>query len=142
MGAVASGGAWVLNEDVLSEVGVDRNVVETTLAAQQVEIERRDHLFRGDRPALAVSGKTVIVVDDGLATGATMRAGLAALRRLRPIRIVAAVPVAARESAELVRHDCDAFVCLAYPEPFYGVGMWYADFPQLDDNVVRALLGG
>jgi len=140
MGAAASGGAWVLNDDVLAQLGISPDVVEATLATQQREIERRDQLFRGTRPPLAVAGKTVVVVDDGLATGATMRAGLAALRRLRPQRLVAAVPVAARESADHVRADCDTLVCLAMPEPFFGVGMWYADFPQLDDDAVRALL--
>lgn len=140
MGAVASGGAAVINEDVLSELRIPRAVVDEALREQQLEIERRDRLFRGNRAPTAVAGKTVVLVDDGLATGATMRAGVAALRQLEPSRIVAAVPVAARESAELVRHDVDAFTCLALPEPFYGVGRWYDNFPQLTDDDVRAIL--
>ena len=142
MGAAASGGAWVVNEDVLAQLGIGRDVVEAALAREQDEIARRDRLFRGDRLPLPIAGKTVVVVDDGLATGATLRAGIAALRRLRPGRVVAAVPVAARESAELVERECDTFVVLAKPEPFHGVGMWYDRFPQLDDDAVRALLGG
>lgn len=142
MGAAASGGAWVLNEDVLAQLGIGRDVVEATLAHEQEEIARRDRLYRGDRLPLPVAGKTVVVVDDGIATGATLRAGIAALRRLRPGRIVAAVPVAARESADLVARECDTFIVLAKPEPFGGVGMWYDRFPQLDDDAVRALLGG
>jgi predicted phosphoribosyltransferase len=141
MGAAASGGAWVLNDDVLMQLGIGRDVVDATLAQAQAEIARRDRAFRGDRLPIVVGGKTVVIVDDGLATGATMRAGIAALRRLRPARIVAAVPVAARESAELVEKESDAFIVLAKPEPFHGVGMWYGAFPQLDDAAVRALLG-
>jgi putative phosphoribosyl transferase len=140
MGALASGGAVVINAGVLAELDIPPAVVDAAIAEQRAEIERRDALFRGSRTAVPIAGATVVLVDDGLATGATMRAAAIALRRLAPARILAAVPVAARESADLVRRDVDALVCLAQPEPFYGVGRWYRRFPQLTDDDVRTIL--
>lgn len=140
MGAIAMGGVRVLNEDVIEALGIPESVVDTVAAAETREIERRDRLYRGDRPPPAVHGKTVIVVDDGLATGATMRAAIAALRAQDPARIVVAVPTAARETCDELRRGADEVMCLTTPSPFYAVGAWYADFSATEDDEVRDLL--
>lgn len=141
MGAIASGGVRVLNEEVLSYLRVPANVVDAVTAREERELRRREEDYRGDRPPLDVTSKVVILVDDGLATGSTMRAAYASLRKLGPAKIVVAVPVAARETCEEFRRDVDELVCLRTPEPFQAVGLWYDDFSQTSDEEVRHLLG-
>ena len=140
MGAIASGGVCVMNDDVVRALRIPERVIESVTARERQELERRERAYRGRRPAPDVEGRTVILVDDGLATGSTMRAAVAALRRLGPGRIVVAVPTAARSTCEEFRHLADECVCDITPEPFYAVGLWYADFSQTTDEEVRALL--
>ena len=140
MGAIASGGVRVLNDDVVQHLHVPESVIDAVAREEQQELERRAREYRGDRPAPDVRGKTVILVDDGLATGSTMRAAAAALRRQQPARLVVAVPVAAQQTCEELRGEVDEVVCALTPEPFYAVGVWYEDFSQTTDNEVRALL--
>src|SRR5687767_4928019 len=135
MGAIASGGVRVMNEEVLNYLPrlSDRDI-DAVSAREQVELERREKSYRGNRPPLDVSGRTVIVVDDGLATGSTMRAAVRALRRMNPRAIVVAVPVAARSTCNEFRSEVDEIVCLRTPEPFNAVGLWYEDFTQTTDE--------
>jgi predicted phosphoribosyltransferase len=140
MGAIASGGVRVLNQDVVRGLGIPDEVIDRVAAAEQRELERREQLYRGERPPADSSGKTVILIDDGLATGSTMRAAVAALRRLGPARIVVAVPIAAAHTCAEFREDVDQIVCSVTPEPFYAVGLWYQDFSQTTDEEVRDLL--
>jgi len=139
VGAVARG-VQVLNDGVVEALGLDAAVIERAAAAEQRELTRRERLYRGDRRPVDVEGRTVILVDDGLATGATMRAGALALRAKHPRRLVLAVPVAAAQTCELLRADADELVCASTPEPFVAVGAWYDDFSQTTDDEVRALL--
>jgi predicted phosphoribosyltransferase len=140
MGAIASGGARVLNHEVLNYVAVSEKVIESVTAREQLELERRERAFRGNKPPLDVKGKTVIVVDDGLATGSTMRAAVGALRQMEPRAIVVAVPVASSSACEDLRSEADDVVCLSTPEPFQAVGLWYDDFDQTTDQEVHNLL--
>lgn len=140
MGAVASGGVRVLNESVLAELGIGATAVDNIADRELVELARRERAYRGDHAVPDVAGKTVIIVDDGLATGTTMQAALAALRKLAPARIVVAVPVAPADVCERLRRQADDVVCAANPEPFLAVGLWYADFTQTTDDEVRALV--
>jgi predicted phosphoribosyltransferase len=140
MGAVASGGARVLNPDVVGVLGIPEHVVDEVAAQELREIERRERAYRGERPLPAVAGRTVILVDDGLATGATMRAAAAALRQLDPRETVVAVPVGAAETVDALRAEVDRVVCPLVPRPFRAVGLWYHDFAQVADEDVRALL--
>jgi predicted phosphoribosyltransferase len=140
MGAIGSGGVRVLNESVVRPLGIPERVIDRVAAQEQRELERREQLFRGDRPAPDLKGRTVILVDDGLATGATMRAAVEALRRLAPARIVVAVPVGAPETCEEFRPEVDEVVCAFTPEYFEAVGRWYEKFEQTTDDEVRALL--
>jgi predicted phosphoribosyltransferase len=140
MGAIATGGVRVLVPEVIQETGVPEAVVDRVTAHEQRELERRERAFRGDRPTIDVRGRTVILVDDGLATGATMRAAIAALRQQAPERVVVAVPTAAPATCESMRAEVDEVVCAITPEPFYAVGLWYDDFAQTTDDEVRALL--
>jgi predicted phosphoribosyltransferase len=140
MGAVASGGVIVLNEQVVRALGIPSRAIESVAEREQRELERREHVYRGDRPPPNVRGRTVILVDDGLATGGTMLAAVRALRQEQPARIVVAVPIAARETCDLLRQEADKVVCAATPEPFHAVGVWYQDFTQTSDNEVRELL--
>jgi predicted phosphoribosyltransferase len=140
MGAIASGGAWVLNRDVLRMLNIPDRWMEAVVAEERQELERRERAYRDDLPAPDVSGRTVILVDDGIATGSTMLAAVASLRKLGPAQIIVAVPVAASSTIEeLVRHVDDC-VCLFEPDPFYAVGVWYADFSATTDDEVRDLL--
>lgn len=141
MGAIASGGGVSLNDEVIAMAGVTARQFDRVRASEQKELERRERLFRGGRAPIAVKGRTVIVVDDGLATGATMRAALAALRTLLPARLVVAVPVAPEDAAERVAGICDEFVCVETPYDFAAVGQVYQDFRQTSDDEVRELLG-
>ncbi len=139
VGAIARG-VQVLNHGVVEALGLDAAAIERAVAAEQEELTRRERLYRGDRRPVDVEGRTVILVDDGLATGATMRAGALALRAQHPRRLVLAVPVAAAQTCELLRADADELVCASTPEPFVAVGAWYDDFSQTNDDEVRALL--
>jgi predicted phosphoribosyltransferase len=140
MGALASGGVRVLNDEVVHDLGIPEAVIDAVTAQAQQELERRERLYRGERPPPDARGRTVILVDDGLATGSTMRAAVAALRRLGPARIIVAVPVGAAETCAALREEADAVLCQQTPEPFYAVGAWYQDFTQTTDEEVRDLL--
>lgn len=141
MGAVASGGVRVLNEEVLAAFG-DRAsaVIEEVTARERQELLRREQRYRGQSPFPELAGKTVVLVDDGLATGATMRAAARSVRARRPAKLIIAVPVAAESSCEEMRAEADEVFCAATPEPFFGVGQFYKDFRQISDEEVRALL--
>ncbi|GAB4249874.1 MAG: phosphoribosyltransferase [Thermoleophilia bacterium] len=140
MGAVASGGTRVLNQEVLSYVRVPREEIELATRRELEEVERREKLYRGDRPPPKIEGRTVILVDDGLATGSTMRAAVHALRGLGPQAVVVAVPTAAPQTCAEVGREVDEVICVMTPEPFYAVGAWYQDFAQTSDEEVRRML--
>jgi predicted phosphoribosyltransferase len=140
MGAIASGGIRVISEDVVRALGISDRAIATIAAHEEHELKRRERAYRGDRPPPQVQGKTVILVDDGLATGSTMRAAVAALKAQQPERLVVAVPVAAPETCEALRKEVDEVVCALAPEPFLAVGQWYQDFSQITDDEVRELL--
>jgi putative phosphoribosyl transferase len=140
MGAIASGGVRVLNPEAMSWSDLSELIIDEVAKREQKELERREHLYRGDRPPLDISGRTAILVDDGLATGATMRAAAIALRRKKPLKIVVAVPVAPPETCEAFRNEVEEVICAITPEPFIAVGAWYSDFPQTSDEEVRQLL--
>ena len=140
LGALASGGVRVLNEGLVRELAIPEGVIDAIAAAEARELARREAAYRDDRPPPAIGGRTVILTDDGLATGATMRAAVAALRRQGPAAIVVAVPVAAPATCEAFRAIVEEVVCLVLPEPFEAVGYWYADFSQTTDEEVRDLL--
>ena len=141
MGAIASGGVRVLNHDVLSYIRIPDEEIDRVAANELRELERRERLYRGARPPLEVRDLIVIVVDDGLATGSTMRAAVKALRQKGPKQIVVAAPVGARETCDSFKDEVDVVcVCALTPEPFQAVGLWYADFEQTTDDEVRSLL--
>ncbi len=140
MGAIASGGAVVLNEDVLRYLGDRMASLEAVKSRELAEVQRRERSYRGDRPPLAVAGRTAILVDDGLATGATMEAAVRALRALDAKRIVVAVPVSSVEARDRIAALADEVVCLEAPLFFSAVGQWYRNFDQTSDEEVRALL--
>ena len=140
LGAIASGGTIVLNDDIVRLVGIDDAQLRSIVDAQRAEVEARDHLYRGTRPPLDLSGKTVLLVDDGLATGATMRAAVAAVRRRSAASVVVAVPVAAVEAVAALRAEADRVEALSTPPDFVAVGLWYRDFQQVSDDEVRRLL--
>jgi putative phosphoribosyl transferase len=140
MGAIASGNVIVRNSEVVDRLGIPDRVIAEVAAREQQELERRELAYRDDRSAPDVRGKTVILVDDGLATGATMRAAAAALREHDPDQIVVAVPTAAPETCDDLRDEVDEIICAITPEPFYAVGLWYDDFSQTTDDEVRELL--
>lgn len=140
MGAIASGHVTVINEPVVRSLGISPQVIQEAAEREQAELDRREASYRGDRPPIPVAGRTAILVDDGLATGSTMRAAARALRQLRPARIVVAVPVAAPETCEQFQTEVDEVVCLRTPEPFNAVGAWYEDFSQISDEEVWELL--
>lgn len=140
IGAVATGGVRVINEDVVRALRIPDTVIDAIAAWELQELARREREYRGSRPPPDVHGKTVILVDDGLATGATMLAAVRALRQQQPARIVVAVPIAAPDTCELLRSEVDDVVCAVTPEPFYAVGLWYENFTQTTDEEVRDLL--
>ena len=140
MGAIASGGRRVLNRDVVDSLGIPDWVIDQVAHNEQTELERREHQYRGQRSPLDVTGRTVILVDDGLATGSTMRAAAAALRARNARRIIVAVPVAAKSNCDQLRSEGLEVICPNTPEPFLAVGQWYRDFSQTSDDEVRELL--
>ena len=140
MGAIASGGIRVLNEDVIKSLAISPPEIEEVAQREAEELTRREREYRGDRPAVEIRGRTLILVDDGLATGSTMRAAVTALRREQPERIVVAVPVGARDAYDHIRAIADEAVCLEAPEDFFAVGDWYFDFRPTSDAEVRDLL--
>jgi len=140
MGAIASGGVRILNDDVIQMLGIRPETIEGVAEQEQQELARREAAYRGNRGPAAVKGRTVILVDDGLATGSTMRAAVAALRTLQPSRIVIAVPTAAAETCRELKAEADDVVCAMTPAPFFGVGQWYDDFSQTTDEEVHRLL--
>lgn len=140
MGAVAAGGVRVLDERTIRAAGVSPEDIERVTAAERAELERRERRYRGDRPFPSVSNQTVILVDDGLATGATMRAAVESLRKMNPREIVVAVPVGAPETCDAFRDIADDIVCAETPERFGAVGYWYDDFSQTSDEEVHDLL--
>jgi putative phosphoribosyl transferase len=139
MGALASGGVVVTQSDVVRAFGIRQEIIDAVVARERIEIERRETAYRDGRPPSLLEGRTVILVDDGLATGATMKAAARALRPIAP-RILVAVPVAAYGTCEELRHEVDQLVCLESPEPFHAVGEFYHNFDQTTDDEVRALL--
>jgi predicted phosphoribosyltransferase len=140
MGAIASGGTQVLNESIVQAMNIPREVIDQVAADEMNEVRRRERLYRGKRPSPAVRDRIVVIVDDGLATGATMRAALTVLRQQRPARIVIAVPTAPPAIYDEFNADADEVVCLITPEPFFGIGQSYRDFSQLTDDEVQELL--
>jgi putative phosphoribosyl transferase len=140
MGAIATGGARVLNYEVVRGLDIPSRMIDEVAAREQRELARRERAYRDDRPAPDVQGRTVILVDDGLATGSTMRAAVVALRQQHPARIVIAVPAAASSVCAELGAEVDEIVCAVTPEPFYAVGLWYADFSPTSDDEVRDLL--
>jgi predicted phosphoribosyltransferase len=140
MGAIGSGGLIVLNREALQALPITEADIQRAAAAELRELERREEAYRGGHDPHHVEGKTVILVDDGLATGSTMRAAALAVRQLHPARVVVAVPVAAAETCDDFRDVVDEIVCGVTPRPFRAVGLWYEDFSQTSDAEVRELL--
>jgi predicted phosphoribosyltransferase len=140
MGAIASGGLRVVNEDVVSELRIPDRWLDAVAARELAELRRREEAYRDGRPAPDVRGKVGILVDDGLATGASMRAAVGALKKMGPARVVVAVPVGAAQTCQELEQIADEVVCAEAPDPFYAVGTWYRDFDQTTDDEVRELL--
>lgn len=140
MGAIASGGIRVLNQDIIRLLDIPEAEIEASAAREQKEIERREHAYRGDRPKPEIRGCTIIIVDDGLATGATMRAAVRALRVQSPSKIIVAVPTGAPDTCEELQKEADDVVCLTKPYPFFSIGSWYHDFSQTTDEEVKSIL--
>ena len=140
MGAVATGGVRVLNDEIVRGLGISEHAIDAVVARELQELARRKRLYRDARPPPNIGGGTVILVDDGLATGATMRAAIQALRQQEPRRIVVAVPTASPDTCEALKAEADDVICAMTPEPFVAVGHWYDDFRQTTDDEVRDLL--
>lgn len=139
-GAIATGGVRVLDQEIVEALDISERAIEQVTSTERSELERHARVYRGDRPALDVKGKTVILVDDGIATGSSMRAGIRALRQLQPKRIVVAVPVAPKRTCDLLKGELDELVCLQTPPLFHAIGQFYEDFSQVSDQEVLALL--
>jgi putative phosphoribosyl transferase len=140
MGALAGGGVHVVNEDVVRLLHISDEVIDAATTREQAELERREHLYRGERPIYHVYGRTVILIDDGIATGATMRAAIAVVKQQQSAQIVVAVPMVAPSTCDELAREVEEVVSVIKPEPFYGVGYWYEHFPQLSDETVRSIL--
>ena len=140
MGAIAAGGVRVLNDDVINRLAISDKILRYVADMETWELKRRDRAYRGDRPPPEIYDRTIILVDDGLATGATMRAAIAVLKQQQPKEIVVAVPVAPLSECRALKTEVDRVVCLATPEPFYAIGLWYENFTQTTDQQVRNLL--
>src|SRR5690606_2432387 len=140
MGAIASGGVRVVNDEVVRGLGVPEEVVDAVARRESAELRRREEAYRGGRPLPPIEGRTVVLVDDGFATGSTMRAAARALRQMRPARLILAAPVGAPDTCDSLRAEAEEVYCLVAPEGFRAVGLWYDDFQQTTDDEVRALL--
>jgi putative phosphoribosyl transferase len=140
MGAIASGGIRVLHDAVIQLIGLSEAVIEQVAHEEECELLRREQAYRGDRPPLPIEGRMVVLVDDGLATGSTMRAAIAAIRQRRPARVIVAAPVASQETCEELRNEADEVHCTITPTVLFGVGQWYDSFAQTSDDEVRDLL--
>ncbi len=140
MGAIASGGVCVLNEDIIEQLALGQKEIDREIAQETTELQHREKLYRGDKPFPKLEHKTVIVVDDGIATGATMRAAVAALRQHKPKQIIVAAPTSAPDTFKQLQGEVDEVICLATPEPYIAVGVWYEHFPQTSDEEVKSLL--
>jgi predicted phosphoribosyltransferase len=140
MGAIASGGVRLLNRDLIQAIGLPENLVKTIAAREQQELERREREYRDGKPPMDVHGRNVILVDDGLATGSSMRAAVEAVKQKQPAQIIVAVPVAAAATCSELKSEADDVICAVTPEPFRAVGQWYRDFSQTSDQEVRNLL--
>jgi len=139
-GAIGSGGVRVLNTSVVEQCGISDLEIASVTRAEEEELERRERLYRGSRPRLDVRGWTVILVDDGIATGSSAMAAIRALRQMKPTAVVIATPVAPQHTCDLLRREVDELLCVEMPEPFYGVGQFYRDFAQVSDEEVNELL--
>jgi putative phosphoribosyl transferase len=140
MGAIATGGIRIINKNVVEYLDIPLEVIEIVAERESVELQRRELAFRGNRPAPEINGRTVILVDDGLATGSTMRAAVAALREQNPAGIVVGVPTASPSTCNELKEEVDDIICAITPEPFHAVGIWYEDFSQITDEEVHELL--
>lgn len=140
MGAIASGGVRILNYDVIGSLGISEQAIEDVTTRELQELQRRDRTYRGDRPPPDVQNRTVILVDDGIATGSTMRAAIAVLQAQHPARLIVAVPVATSQVCDLLQLQADEVVCLLTPENVYSIGLWYENFAQVTDEEVNQLL--
>jgi predicted phosphoribosyltransferase len=140
MGAIAAGGFKVLNEPLVAQLGITRREIDDVTARETAELERREALYRENRPPMSIRGRVAVLVDDGLATGFTMRAAIAAIRKHRPARLIVAVPVGAPETCEELSREVDTLICPLQPEPFHAVGLWYRDFSPTTDDEVREYL--
>jgi putative phosphoribosyl transferase len=140
MGAVASGGVRIFNDEVIQRLGISEKVIEAITREKQQELERREKIYRGPREPVAIAGRSVILVDDGLATGASMRAAVHALKTMQPKTIIAAVPIGSADTCNQIRSEADEVVCGIMPDPFYAVGAWYSDFMQITDEEINQLL--
>jgi putative phosphoribosyl transferase len=140
LGAIATGGVHVVNQELIDYLAVDADTIERLVTRERIELERREREYRGDMDPIPLRDATVIMVDDGLATGASMRAGLTALRNAGPAHVIAAIPVAPPETLAAIRRLADQVICIATPDPFYSVGAWYAHFDQVSDDEVRTCL--
>jgi putative phosphoribosyl transferase len=140
MGAIASGGVCVLNPDIVAIIDISQEAIEAVAATERQELERRERAYRGNKPPPTVENHCIILVDDGLATGASMLAAVSALRQRKPASIVVAIPVAPPDTVQRLKQEADDVVCLATPEPFSAVGRWYREFSQTSDDEVKSLL--
>jgi putative phosphoribosyl transferase len=140
MGAIASGGVRVLNEEAVHRLGIPQRVIDAAAEDQQAELQRREQAYRGERQPVPIAQRRVLLVDDGLATGASMRAAVRALRQQKPAGIIVAVPIGSRDTCDHFRNEVDEIICGETPEPFFAVGTWYSNFLQTTDDEVRQLL--
>jgi putative phosphoribosyl transferase len=140
MGAIASGGVRVINRQIVDQLRIPPEIIDAVVQRESIELQRREAEYRGDRSMLDVHGRTVLLIDDGLATGSTMKAAVTALRQFKPGSVVVGVPISARETCDEFRDEVDEIVCARTPEPFYSVGAWYEEFHQTSDEEVRELI--
>lgn len=140
MGAVATGGIKVLNQALIQNLNISETVIDSVVDKEREELERRERVYRGKRPAPEINNRRIILIDDGLATGATMRAAVSALQQQKPASIIVAIPVAPPDTVEKLRKEADEVICLATPESFFAIGTWYEDFSQTSDEEVGDLL--